>query len=370
VLSSLPKGVLRDGRNVTPYSSSNEVSSKVNKHAANNDVQQAALQLVKEANNQATSNDGKQAALHLSEEAAVAFASCVDAKGSTAILGSEVATVLEDGRSCWMPGLRPLSRACRTLAEENTLGAWRELHAEALARPADFTFVELFAGIGGFRMGLAPLGGACVLACELDASARDVYQINFGGPPCMGDVTSLDAADVPSHDILTAGFPCQPFAFCNVGNAEATGSLKAGPGVASESGRGALAFEVARILHASRPVAFILENVPNLCTFNDGADLSLLLSKLETGRDEGYAVQCTVLDARQFGVCQQRRRLYFVGFRLPDQRLAAERFNWPKAMTATSMAACCLRDIIEPDNQVPADCWLTVDQWQKNLGED
>ena len=91
-----------------------------------------------------------------------------------------------------------------------------------------FTFVELFAGIGGFRLGLAPLGGTCVFASELDALARALYATNFDGEECAGDITAVDAADIPCHDILTAGFPCQPFAFCNVANDD---SRHAGPGI-------------------------------------------------------------------------------------------------------------------------------------------
>ncbi|CAE8631361.1 unnamed protein product [Polarella glacialis] len=281
--------------------------------------------------------------------------------------------------------------------------------------------------MGGFHAGLAPLGGRCVLACDVDWTARAFYRASYGGPECLSDVVALDPENIPQHDILTAGFPCQPFAFCNM----KSGSLQAGPGVDEASGRGALAFEVARLLRASRPAAFILENVPNLCSFNGGNDLRLFLEALRADsaqpEGQGYVVEHAFLEARDFGLCQQRRRLYIVGFRAPDLQGAARRFQWPAAATAgcapegsaqpppttpttpttltaaatvttatatavTTAAATAttttasrsgatatrgllgasepqvrLRDILQPDEEVPADCWLSEERWQRIL---
>ncbi|CAE8653427.1 unnamed protein product [Polarella glacialis] len=245
--------------------------------------------------------------------------------------------------------------------------------------------------MGGFHAGLAPLGGRCVLACDVDWTARAFYRASYGGPECLSDVVALDPENIPQHDILTAGFPCQPFAFCNM----KSGSLQAAPVLFAgrcfeASGRGALAFEVARLLRASRPAAFILENVPNLCaapslverkessegSFNGGNDLRLFLEALRADSAQPEDTQeylfpngvdcqpCPVvehafLEARDFGLCQQRRRLYIVGFRAPD-------------LQGTSAArALSLEGLSAPPavffQEVPADCWLSEERWQRIL---
>eukprot|EP00747_Dinoflagellata_sp_TGD_P222169 gnl/TRDRNA2_/TRDRNA2_93910_c0_seq1.p1 gnl/TRDRNA2_/TRDRNA2_93910_c0~~gnl/TRDRNA2_/TRDRNA2_93910_c0_seq1.p1 ORF type:complete len:621 (+),score=98.26 gnl/TRDRNA2_/TRDRNA2_93910_c0_seq1:98-1960(+) len=298
---------------------------------------------------QGVPEDSRLVALHVSHNAACALnEGCCSEK----VVGEWLAAALRDGRSSWASGLRILSAACRTSLEDRQVEAWQE-EAARVNGTARFTFVELFAGIGGFRLGLNELGGECALAVELDDSARVLYSANHGGPECLGDVVTLDAADVPLHDILTAGFPCQPFAFCNVGNAESTGSLLHGLGL-SRPRDGAMAFEVARFLHALRPSAFILENVPNLLNFNDGECVRTILAALEG--EEGapdcnrYIVDLAILDARGFGLAQQRRRLYFVGFRA-DIRGAATRFTWPgvgtvffqDARASATMAAAASR---------------------------
>jgi len=227
---------------------------------------------------------------------------------------------------------------------------------------ARFRYVELFAGIGGFRSALEPLGGRCVLAVEIDAGARAIYRDNFH-EECVPDVVALDAADVPPHDVLTAGFPCQPYAQCNTGNAALTGSLKEGPGLRSELG--SLAFEVVRVLRAARPPAFLLENVPNLRNFNGGSDLAALTDAL---RDAGYSVHTETLDARSFGVPQQRKRLYIAGFRsdLPAAAGApAFRFPGPRPSVPAP-----LRSVLEPPQDVPGSCWISQEAWDALLDSD
>merc|ERR1712232_711120 len=119
-----------------------------------------------------------------------------------------------------------------------------------------FRFIELFAGIGGFRIGLEEIGGQCVFASEIDAHARKTYLENFGELPA-GDIHQIDAADVPEFDILTAGFPCQPFSIA--GEQEGTGDAK-----------GVLFLEVTRLLYERRPAGFILENVPQVKELDGG----------------------------------------------------------------------------------------------------
>lgn len=219
-------------------------------------------------------------------------------------------------------------------------------------------FVELFAGIGGFRLGLEDLGGRCALAVELDPGARMCYAANFGDEECATDVLALDAADIPIHDILTAGFPCQPYAQCNMDNLLRTGSLQAGLGL--REARGVLALEVVRILRVSQPRALLLENVPNLLEFNGGADFRELMDALSNA---GYTVQARVLDAMAFGVPQQRRRLYFVGFRNDIHEAAFATFKWPDV----NVSAPRLLQILEPREDIPASCYLPQKTWSTML---
>jgi len=325
VLRSLPRGALRDGRNCTPYRGRDCT---------------------------------ERMALHVSHAAAVALDSCTNV---AALLGELVTLRLRSGELRWEPGLRAFSERCRTRLEDELLATWRSLCFGS--GNSTFRFVELFAGIGGFRLGLQPLGGRCVLAVEVDEGAREIYRENFG-EDCLSDVVALDPADVPEHDVLTAGFPCQPFARCNTDNACLTGSLSAGPGI-RDGKRGALAFEVVRVVRAARPAAFLLENVPNLCDFNGGEDLATLVGAMH---DAGYSVHTRVLDARQFGVQQQRKRLYFVGFRSDLPYSATSAFSWPDPPWPEQQLP--LRTVLEPVDSVPRSCWLSEATWAAMLQDD
>lgn len=200
-----------------------------------------------------------------------------------------------------------------------------------LAGPALFDFVDLFAGIGGLRIPFDEIGGRCVFTCEWDPYARKTYGANFPvAHGFAGDVTRVHPNDIPDHDLLLAGFPCQPFSIAGVSKKNALGRLH---GFADET-QGTLFFDIARILKHKRPRAFLLENVKHLLRHDKGRTFRVIQEVLT--RELGYHVYWKVIDAVHF-VPQHRERILIVGFResvafdwsvlrLPDpslQRLAA-----------------------------------------------
>jgi DNA (cytosine-5)-methyltransferase 1 len=160
-----------------------------------------------------------------------------------------------------------------------------------------FTFIDLFAGIGGIRIPFQELGGRCVFSSEWDKYAQKTYKANFGETPA-GDITKINANDIPSFDILTGGFPCQPFS-------------QAGLHKGFLDTRGTLFFEIERILREKRPHAFLLENVKQLKGHDKGRTFKVIMEHLE--KLNYYATSC-VLRAADFGVPQNRERIYIVGF--------------------------------------------------------
>ncbi len=172
-----------------------------------------------------------------------------------------------------------------------------------------FTFIDLFAGIGGMRMGLETAGGRCVFTSEWNRFAQKTYAANFdGGHPVAGDIREVSEDDVPDHDILAAGFPCQPFSIAGVSKKNALGRPH---GFLCET-QGTLFFDIARILAAKRPRAFILENVKNLATHDRGRTFAVIRRTLT--EELGYHIQWRVIDARCF-VPQHRERVFIVGLR-------------------------------------------------------
>ncbi|WP_324780830.1 DNA (cytosine-5-)-methyltransferase [Thiobacillus sedimenti] len=176
---------------------------------------------------------------------------------------------------------------------------------------ASFTFIDLFAGIGGIRMAFEDLGGHCVFTSEWDGYAQKTYAENYpGGHQINGDITQVAASDIPDHDVLLAGFPCQPFSIAGVSKKNALGRAH---GFACET-QGTLFFDVARIIEEKRPRAFLLENVKNLVSHDKGRTFDVIRRTLS---DElGYHVQYRVIDGAHF-VPQHRERIIIVGFREP-----------------------------------------------------
>ena len=179
-----------------------------------------------------------------------------------------------------------------------------------------FRFVDLFAGIGGLRRGFEQLGGRCVFTSEWNQLAQKTYAANFHNPAdhiFAGDITKVDAVEIPEHEVLLAGFPCQPFSIAGVSKKKALGREH---GFKCEA-QGTLFFDVARIIEHHRPQAFLLENVKNLLSHDRGHTFEVIHRTL---REElGYQnLHWQVLDARAW-VPQHRERIFIVGFREPNK---------------------------------------------------
>ena len=174
----------------------------------------------------------------------------------------------------------------------------------------DFKFIDLFAGIGGIRMAFEAHGGRCVFTSEWNPWAQKTYLANFpeAAHALEGDITKVDARDIPGHDVLLAGFPCQPFSIAGVSKKNALGRAH---GFADET-QGTLFFDVARIIAEKRPAAFLLENVKNLVSHDKGNTFRVIKKVLE--EELGYHITCKVVDGAHF-VPQHRERILIVGFR-------------------------------------------------------
>ncbi|GGF33407.1 DNA (cytosine-5-)-methyltransferase [Echinicola rosea] len=183
-----------------------------------------------------------------------------------------------------------------------------------------FKFIDLFAGIGGFRLAFQNLGGKCVFSSEWNHFAQQTYEANFGEVP-FGDITKIDEKEIPSHDILVAGFPCQPFSIAGVSKKNALGKKH---GFLDET-QGTLFFDVARILKLKRPKSFLLENVKNLVSHDKGNTFKVILGTL---KELGYNVHFKVLDGKYY-VPQHRERIVIVGFD-KDVYNGEESFEFPK----------------------------------------
>ena len=217
---------------------------------------------------------------------------------------------------------------------------------------AAFRFIDLFAGIGGMRLGLESAGGMCVFTSEWNKWSRQTYAANFPDEaPIAGDITEIDAAQIPDHDLLVAGFPCQPFSIAGVSKKNSLGTPH---GFACRT-QGTLFFDVARIIQEKRPSAFLLENVRNLERHDKGRTLQVILQTLE--EDLGYHVCYRILDAKPF-VPQHRERIFIVGFR--EQR----GFSWADLQLPDKAAQRpVLRSILHPEDgtERPEEPYTTGD---------
>lgn len=174
------------------------------------------------------------------------------------------------------------------------------------------TYLDLFCGIGGFRIAAnnvfnkKEIEATCIFSSDIDPDAQVSYEANFGQKPC-GDIRAISASEIPDHDLLFAGFPCQPFSIM--------GSLRG-----FEDTRGTLFFEIVRVLAEKKPKAFVLENVKQLVGHNEGRTLNHILNVLT---QLGYQVDYRVLNALHFGLPQKRERVFIVGF------LESTYYQWP-----------------------------------------
>lgn len=201
-------------------------------------------------------------------------------------------------------------------------------YGESVDHPS-FKFIDLFAGIGGIRIPFQELGGKCVFTSEWDKFAQKTYRLNFGEEP-SGDITLIDEKSIPDFDILLGGFPCQPFS---------QAGLKKG----FSDTRGTLFFEIERILKEKKPKAFLLENVKQLRSHNKGRTLAVILEHLDA---LNYYVKFEVLRAGDFGVPQNRERIYIVGLDKDYFDLSNDYdFQFPKPSNIKTR----LGDILEND---------------------
>jgi DNA (cytosine-5)-methyltransferase 1 len=208
-----------------------------------------------------------------------------------------------------------------------------------------FTFIDLFAGIGGFRIAFQNLGGKCVFTSEYNYFSQKTYEANFGDVP-FGDITKINENDIPEHDLLIAGFPCQPFSIAGVSKKISLGKAH---GFLDET-QGTLFFDIARILKAKKPKVFLLENVKNLVS-HDKKKTFTIISK--TLKELGYNIYYQVLDGKYY-VPQHRERIVIVGF-LQEYFRNEENFSFPKIPNKTLK----LKDILEPN---PDDKYTLTDK--------
>lgn len=194
-----------------------------------------------------------------------------------------------------------------------TLGRIVEDGAKLTYHKADkskFRFIDLFAGIGGLRMGFESIGGKCVFTSEWNKYSRQTYMANFADGPehqMAGDITEVHESEIPEHDVLLAGFPCQPFSIAGVSKKNSLGR----PHGFADQTQGTLFFDVARIIAYHRPAAFLLENVKNLRTHDKGKTFRVIS---ETLKELGYEFEYRIIDAKGF-VPQHRERVFIAGFR-------------------------------------------------------
>lgn len=202
------------------------------------------------------------------------------------------------------------------------------------SRSKKFTFIDLFAGIGGFHLALHSVGGKCVFVSEWDKPARLTYELNFKPlePEIFlkdrfaGDITKVDEKSIPNFDILAAGFPCQPFSIAGYRKGF------------EDQGRGNLFFDILRIIKAKKPKVVFLENVKNLHTHDKGKTFQIIHDAL---KEQGYSIKWAVLNSMEYGnIPQNRERIYIVGFK---SKKAYEAFSFPPKVPLTETIA----DILE-----------------------
>lgn len=213
-------------------------------------------------------------------------------------------------------------------------------HDASLAKPeGQFTFIDLFAGIGGTRIGFERAGGRCVFTSEWDRFANETYRANFNlEHPIAGDIWQVNLEDIPSHDVLVGGFPCQPFSIAGVSKKNSLGREHG----FKDKTQGTLFHRIVEILDTKRPGAFLLENVKNLRSHDKGRTFEVIKGRL---RELGYQVSWKIIDGGQY-TPQHRERIYIVGFRDPTA------FDWDQVdlEDPSLIVGKVMKDILHPEN--------------------
>lgn len=205
----------------------------------------------------------------------------------------------------------------------------------------EFSFIDLFAGIGGIRIPFQELGGKCVFSSEWDKFSQKTYFANFGEMPA-GDITKIDASDIPDFDVLLGGFPCQPFS-------------QAGLHKGFEDTRGTLFFEIERIIKEKRPKAFLLENVKQLKGHDGGRTFRVIMQHLDA---LNYHAEAKVLRAADFGVPQIRERIYIVGFDREYYEVSDDyKFPFPESTGVSTRVGDILEQDVDPKYTISDRLW-------------
>lgn len=212
--------------------------------------------------------------------------------------------------------------------------------------PEKFTFIDLFAGIGGMRIAFEDAGGRCVFSSEWDRWAQATYEHNFGERPA-GDIRSVEVHDVPAHDILVAGFPCQPFSIAGVSKKNALGR----PHGFEDETQGTLFYEIERVVRAKKPRAVFLENVRNILSHDNGHTIEVIKRHMIAA---GYTFKVVIESARPF-VPQSRVRVFMVCFR------RGAHFQWDNGAWSVPTAFPTMETVL--DDRVPAKYTLSQKLW-------
>ena len=212
-----------------------------------------------------------------------------------------------------------------------------------MTKKENFTFIDLFAGIGGLRQAFESSGGKCLFSSEWNKFSQQTYEANFGDVP-YGDITEIDEKEIPDHDILVGGFPCQPFSLAGV---SAKNHLGREHGFKDKT-QGTLFFDVCRIIKEKQPSAFLLENVKNLKSHDKGNTFKVIINALE--KELNYDIHYKVIDAGKV-VPQHRERIFIVGFREPLD------FKFPELVDKRPVLGDVLEDSVDEKYTLKDGTW-------------
>ena len=212
-----------------------------------------------------------------------------------------------------------------------------------MAKKENFTFIDLFAGIGGLRQAFESSGGKCLFSSEWNKFSQQTYEANFGDIP-QGDITQIDEKEIPDHDILVGGFPCQPFSIAGV---SAKNHLGREHGFKDKT-QGTLFFDVCRIIKEKQPSAFLLENVKNLKSHDKGNTFKVIINALE--KELNYDIHYKVIDAGKV-VPQHRERIFIVGFKEPLD------FKFPELVDKRPVLGDVLEDSVDEKYTLKDGTW-------------
>ena len=212
-----------------------------------------------------------------------------------------------------------------------------------MAKKENFTFIDLFAGIGGLRQAFESSGGKCLFSSEWNKFSQQTYEANFGDVP-QGDITQIDEKEIPDHDILVGGFPCQPFSIAGV---SAKNHLGREHGFKDKT-QGTLFFDVCRIIKEKQPSAFLLENVKNLKSHDKGNTFKVIINALEN--ELNYDIHYKVIDAGKV-VPQHRERIFIVGFKEPLD------FKFPELVDKRPVLGDVLEDSVDEKYTLKDGTW-------------